>query len=176
MTRIIDEVPGLYKIIEFEAFRKTEGVTFDMIPVELFSSIDSIDRVLHKHNAVSPSAVGQVKKPWYMHPYQEDNLIVLQGVRYVDIYSVEHGKVESFVVGPNSVFKNAELVAQGSFMLVWPKNVFHRIQSGEEGSASINIAVHAEGFDIKTNFSIYDLDVETGEFHVIRAGFLDQTT
>lgn len=38
----------------------------------------------------------------------------------------------------------------------------------------MNFAVHYEGFDIKTNFNIYDLDTETGKFEIIRAGHLDQ--
>ncbi len=99
MARILEEVKGLYKIIEFDTFRKTPGVTFDMIPVHLFDHIDSIDRVLHEHKAISPSPFGDVLRPWYMHEFQEDNLIVLHGKRYVDIYTVEHGKVEKFRSG-----------------------------------------------------------------------------
>jgi hypothetical protein len=53
--------------------------------------------------------------------------------------------------------------------------VFHLITSDPiEGSASVNLATHYEGFDIETNFSIYDLDVDTGEYKVIRKGSLDQ--
>lgn len=59
-------------------------------------------------------------------------------------------------------------------MLVWPRNVFHRIVSGEEGSASLNFALRYPGFDIDTNFSVYDLDAATGRHEVIREGRLDQ--
>jgi hypothetical protein len=60
-------------------------------------------------------------------------------------------------------------------MLGWPRRVFHRIVSNEQtGSASINFAVHYEGFDIRTNFNIYDLYVETGSARIIRHGYLDQ--
>ena len=53
--------------------------------------------------------------------------------------------------------------------------VFHRVISDAKlGSASLNLAVHYEGYDIRTNFSIYDLDIETGEYRVIREGHLDQ--
>jgi len=53
--------------------------------------------------------------------------------------------------------------------------VFHRIRSdAETGSHSVSLATHHPGFDIETNFSIYDLDVETGEFHVLRKGSKDQ--
>ena len=59
-------------------------------------------------------------------------------------------------------------------MLVWPCNVFHRIRTDSQGSASMNLAVHHEGFDIRTNFNVYDLDTTTGEYRVIREGHLDQ--
>jgi hypothetical protein len=109
-----------------------------------------------------------------MHPHQEDNLVVLYGTRHVDIYTPEHGKIEHFVVTPTSVYKNGNLIVDGSAMLVWSENVFHRIISGDNGSASINLAVHSSGFDIKNNFDIYDIDLTTGKYEVIREGFKDQ--
>jgi len=174
MSRIVEEVEGLYKIIEFDTFRKTPGVEFNVIPISLMKHIDSIDRVIHKQGAVSPSVEGDVERPWYMHEHQEDNLIVLHGRRHVDIYTPQHGKIEQFTVTADKVYKNGKLAFEGSVMLVWPRGVFHRIVSADEGSASINLAAHYEGFDIKTNFNIYDVNTETGEYRVIRDGFLDQ--
>jgi hypothetical protein len=109
-----------------------------------------------------------------MHPYQDDNLMVLYGMRIVDIYTKKHGKIENFIVTPDKIIHNGELVFEGGAMLVWPKGVFHRIISGEDGSASINLATHYDGFNIKNNFNIYELCTETGTFQIIRDGFLDQ--
>lgn len=174
MSNIIEEVKDMYKIIKLRNFRNTPGVTFDLFPMDMISKVDSIDRVIHKKAAVSPGPVGDVEYPWYMHQHQDDNLIVLHGRREVDIYTKEHGKVEHFTVTPDKILKNGELIYEGGAILVWSKGVFHRIVSGEEGSASLNIAVHYDGFDINTNFSVYDLNVETGEYKVIRNGFEDQ--
>lgn len=171
---IIEEVKNLYRIIELKTFRKTEGVIFDLFPMDSITHIDSIDRVLHNHSAVSPGPVGSVSHPWYMHPHQDDNLLVLHGKREVDIYNQAHGKVEHFTVYPDKILKNGKLLYSGGAMLVWPAGVFHRIVSGEDGSASINLAVHHEGFDIRTNFNIYDLKTETGEYNLIREGYKDQ--
>jgi hypothetical protein len=52
--------------------------------------------------------------------------------------------------------------------------VFHRVVSGKLGSASLNLATHHEGFDINTNFNVYDLNTETGRFECVRAGHFDQ--
>lgn len=172
--KVLQEIKGLYKIIEFITFRRTPNVLFDLIPMELFSHISAMDRVIHDKNAVSPGQVGDVERPWYMHHHQDDNLIVFSGKRYVELYNKEHGKIEKFIVTRDEIYHNNELVASGSVMLVWPRNVFHRIISGDDGSASLNVAVHYEGFDIKNNFDIYALDVKTGEYMVIRKGFEDQ--
>lgn len=174
MDYIIKEVEGLFKIIKLKEFRRTEGVAFDVMVESMVPRVNAIDRVLHKNNAISPGPVGDVERPWYMHPHQEDNLFVLHGKRYVDLYTKEHGKVEKFVVTPNYIEHNGEVVYEGGAVLVWPTYVFHRIISGEEGSASINLASHLEGFDIKTNFNIYDLNTETGDYKLVREGYKDQ--
>lgn len=174
-TESVKEVKDLYKIIPMQFLRRTPGVYFDNLEGDVFPKIDSIDRVIHEGGAISPGPVGEVENPWYMHPYQDDNLIVLYGTRYVDIYTPEHGRVESFIVTPNQIIKNGEVIFNGPAMLIWPKNVFHRIRSSEEtGSASINFATHYEGYNIKDNFNIYDLNTETGEYKIIREGFRDQ--
>ena len=52
--------------------------------------------------------------------------------------------------------------------------VFHRIRSGDQGSASVNLATHYEGWNVRNNFDVFSLDPETGEFRVIREGWMDQ--
>ena len=174
MEAIIKEVKGLYFIVQMKLFRKTPGVLFDLYPLETIEHIDVIDRVLHEKAAVSPGPVGEIMHPWYMHKHQADHLIVLHGQRTVYLYTNKHDKVEEFVVTPHRIMHNGELVFDGAAVLCWPTCVFHRIISGEEGSASINLATHYEGFDARNNFDIYDLDTVSGEFRVIRKGFEDQ--
>ena len=172
---IVAEIQGLYKVVALQPFRKTEGVSFDILPKNLVPKVDAVDRVSHKNRAVSPGPVGDTREPWYMHPHQDDNLIVLQGVRYVEIYTKAHGRIESFVITPERIEQNNRILFDGPGLLVWPRGVFHRIKSGENGSASINLATHYEGIDMRTNFNIYSLDIKTGEFRVIREGHLDQS-
>jgi hypothetical protein len=171
---IVDEVERFWRIIRLKPFRRTEGVSFDILPMKYLPKVDGVDRVIHTKGALSPGSVGDVKRPWYFHPNQEDNLLVLHGVRMVDIYTPEHRRVEHFIVEPDRVFHEGKLVFDGPAMLVWPTHVFHRIVSGENGSASLNFAVRSPGFDVDTNFSIYDLNTETGEYRVLREGKEDQ--
>jgi hypothetical protein len=174
MSSIIQEVNGLYRIVEMKLFRKTPGVVFDLYPMETIPRIDTIDRVLHEKGAVSPGPVGDHQKSWYMHEHQADNLIVLHGQRTVHLYTKNHGRVEEFIVRPDEIYHNGELVVKGGAVLGWPTHVFHHIISGDNGSASLNLAVHYEGFNIRSNFDVFSLDTETGDYQVIRKGYEDQ--
>ena len=172
---VLEQVEGLYRILSLKVLRRTPNVAFDALDMGLISPIASIDRVIHGPGARSPGSVGDVEAPWYMHPQQEDNLMVLHGTRFVEIYTPEHGRIERFTVTPNGVRKEDGNAYEGAVMLVWPRRVFHRIVScPKEGSASINLAAHFEGFDIRTNFNVYDLDPATGRSRVVREGHLDQ--
>ena len=172
---IIAVISNLYKVVALQPFRKTSGVSFDILPKSLVPKIDAVDRVIHKNRAVSPGPVGDILEPWYMHPHQDDNLIVLQGMRHVEIYTKAHGRIESFIVSPERIEHNDKLLYDGPALLVWPRGVFHRIKSGETGSASINLATHYDGIDMRSNFNIYELDIDSGQFRVIREGHLDQS-
>ncbi len=174
-TSVPQEIPGLYKVIPLKVLRRTPGVNFDCLEKDVLPSIDAIDRVIHTTGAVSPGPIGEVKRPWYMHPNQADNLMVLHGERHVEIYTKNHGRIVTVDVTPDRIIIDGALAYDGPAMLVWPCHVFHRIRSCEvKGSASVNFAVHTPGFDLKTNFNIYDLNTATGDYRVIRAGHLDQ--
>lgn len=174
-TKIIDQVESLYRVIKFIQFRRTDKVTFDMFSTDIVGRIDAIDKVIHGRGAISPGPVAGVARPWYMHPHQEDNLMVMHGIRYIQIYTPKHGHIENFTVYPDRIYRNDELICDGPAVLNWPRGVFHRIVScEEEGSVSLNFAVHDDQFDINTNFNIYDLNPDTGQYIMLRAGHEDQ--
>jgi hypothetical protein len=171
---VFAEEPSFWRVIRLRKFRRTEGVAFDTMPMKALPRIDGIDRVIHQKRALSPGPVDGIERPWYVHTHQEDNLLVLQGKRTAEIYTLQHRRVETFAVTPDYVEHNGKIVYDGPAMVVWPCNVFHRIVTGDEGSASLNFAVRYEGFDIDTAFDIYDLNTETGKYRMIRRGTLDQ--
>ena len=158
--------------------RRTKGVKFDeMVPSDI-PKIHGIDKVVHAPNSVSPGpvedSVPPCKRPWYMHKGQDDNLMVLQGTRYVDIFDPILKIKASFVVTPDKVYKNEKLYFDGPAMVVWPAGIFHRIISGDEGSISVNFATRTEKFDLADNFNIYNLCTNTGDYHLLRDGSEDQ--
>jgi hypothetical protein len=191
---IVEQVEGVYTVLRLFRLRETPGVSFDVLSHRLVPRVDAVDRVVHQEGALSPGSAGGVKRPWYMHPAQDDHLMVLAGVRYVDLYSPILGRVVSFEVEPDRIVRAApsprsgawenvnrhavsssDVVCDTACLLAWDRGVFHRIRSdAETGSRSVNLATHYPGFDIDTNFNIYDLDVATGEFRVLRKGAEDQ--
>lgn len=168
------KVEGFYSIKPLKLFRKTKGVLFDIIPKELVAKISSIDRVLHDKHAISPGPINGVERPWYMHFHQQDNLVVLHGYRIIELFSLNLDKKLIFKIYPNKILCNDEILLDEGVVLTWEENIFHRIISGEEGSASINFAVRSEGFDVKNNFDIYSLDEKLKTYKSIRKGFKDQ--
>ena len=172
---IIEQVEGVYTVLQLFRLRETPGVSFDVLTPEFVPRVDAIDRVIHQAGALSPGSVGEVERPWYMHPHQDDHLMVVAGKRYVDLFSPIVGRMISFEVEPDCVTREGEVLCDTACMLVWSHHVFHRIRSDKVmGSRSVNLATHHPGFDIHTNFNVHDLDVATGEYRVIRKGSKDQ--
>ena len=164
----------MYRILPLRTLRRTAGVLFDEVSKSDIPKIHGIDRVIHKANGVSPGPVGAVKRPWYMHTGQDDNLMVLQGERFVDIYCPVRKEKASFIITPDKVYKNGKIYCEQPAMVVWPSGIFHRIISGSEGSISVNLSTRTDKFSLDDNFNIYDLDTQTGRYEVIRDGKLDQ--
>jgi hypothetical protein len=160
----------IYKIIPAKMLRETKNVQFHSLPI--LDELKGLDRVAHGSGAFSPGSIEGVERPWYMHPYQADNLIVFCGTRVVELY--KDGEMVRLEVTPEKIVKDGETLFEGPALLCWGVNTFHRIQSGIDGSMSLNFAQRYEGFDIKNNFNIYDLDTDSGEYKVIREGWKDQ--
>lgn len=168
----------MYRLIPLRMLRRTVGVKFDeMVPSDI-PEIHGIDRVVHSANSISPGPVEDssppCNRPWYMHPGQDDNLMVLQGTRYIDIFCPKRREKASFIVTPDKVYKNDKLYYDGPAMIVWPSGIFHRIISGDEGSISINFSTRTCDFNLNDNFNIYSLNTKSGDYSVIKNGSDDQ--
>jgi len=163
----------LFHIIPFSLLRHTDNVDFHSIPY--LDQINSMDRVIHSPGAVSPGRVWDVAEWWYMHPSQEDNLITTSGVRTVELYHPEFSdwKIETFELWDSYIKHNWKIVCDWPWILGWPTWVYHRNNS-PEGSASLNLWIRFEGFDVDTEFNIYDINMETWEIKIIRKWSLDQ--
>jgi hypothetical protein len=170
---IIDMKEWLYHIIPFSLLRHTENVDFHSIPY--LDQINSMDRVIHWKNAISPWKVWDVEEAWYMHPNQEDNLITTSWSRIVELYHSKYSdwKIEKFELDENFIKHNWKIVCEWPWILGWPTWVYHRNNS-PEGSASLNLWIRFEWFDVNTEFNIYDIEESTWKISMIRKWSEDQ--
>ena len=170
-NEIIKKKQWLFHIIPLKRLRHTNKVDFDVM--SLYEEFNWIDIVTHEPWAKSPGSASGENELWYMHEWQEDNLITLSWNRYVELYDMENNNVERFEISHEMIKHNWEIVHEWPAILWWPTNVFHRNYS-PEGSVSMNFAVRTGKFDIDTEFNIYDLDIVTWEYSIARAWKLDQ--
>ena len=165
-------IENLCFILPLKTLRTTPNVA--SFAVEgVVDDLSGVDLVMHEPGGKSPLIEGDDTWYWYMHTDQEDKLVVHQGRRLVQLYSEKHGQVENFEVTADAIYHNSQKIYDGAAILGWQPYVFHRVHS-PEGSLSTNYASRLEGFDIDTNFNIYKLDTQSGEYQVARLGALDQ--
>jgi hypothetical protein len=163
---------GMCYIIPLSKLRETPKAKFYFVPNFVEEGISTVQRVSHEPGAMSPSIEGEDSQPWYMHPHQEDNMMVMAGERIIDLYTKEHG-VQTFEATPDKLTHNGKLLIEEAYVFGWYTEVFHRPNS-PNGSEAIFMTHHTEGFDFNMEFNIYSLDLETGDYSVARAGHLDQ--
>ncbi len=168
---IIKKNEWLWYIIPIKKLRETTKVEFDAFP--LFREINGIDIVNHEPEARSPSLPNWDSDVWYMHPWQEDNLVTLHGNRFVELYNFKTKKIDIFQISHDKIILNWETIHIWSAILWWPEWVFHRNYS-PKWSISMNFAVRDEKFNIDTEFNIYKLDLKTGDYKIARIWSEDQ--
>lgn len=159
-------------ILPLSPLRNTPNVQFFSIN-NVLEDLSGIDLVIHGPDGRSPLIDGDDTWYWYMHTDQEDKLVVHNGKRIVELFSQHHGQVERFEVTTDAIYHNDKKIFDGAAILGWDPYVFHRVHS-PGGSVSTNYARRMKGFDLDTNFNIYQLDTETGQYEVARVGALDQ--
>ena len=165
-------IENLCFIIPLKTLRATPNVDFYSVE-GVIDGLSGIDLVIHQKGGKSPLIVNDDTWYWYMHTDQEDKLVVHDGKRHVELYSEKHGKKEIFEVMANAIYHNGQKIHDGAAILGWGPFVFHRVHS-PEGSISTNYAKRLEGYDADTNFNIYNLDCQSGDYSMVRLGALDQ--
>jgi hypothetical protein len=168
---IIKSEPWIWYIIPIQKLRETNNVEFDAFP--LFPEINGIDIVTHEKWAYSPTLPSWDNDVWYMHPWQEDNLITLCWNRVVELYNKNTKKIETFELSHKKIKLNWNILYEGPAILWWNIWIFHRNHS-PKGSVSQNFAVRNKKFNLDTEFNIYKLDVKTWEYEVARIWKKDQ--
>lgn len=168
----------MYKIIPFRTsslqkkmIREGGNTRIEEIPfLSNTLKIEKINRIISKPNSILPESTGNYKRPWYMHKYRDNHLMVLQGTEYLDIYCPEKALKTTFIITPNKIYKNCKLYFDGPAMIVQPSGIFYRIINGKEGSISLNFTMYHKSKynNIKDESgAIYNIDLSTGDYFLI---------
>ena len=149
----------MYRLIPMRVLRRTSGVKFDeMVPSDI-PLIHGIARVIHVPNSISPGPVEDctppIKRPWYMHPGQDDNLMVVQGPRYVDIYDPNADKKSTYKEFNVKLIDKPKKAQYDVVVILVAHNIFKKI-----GIKNIKSFTRKNSiiYDIKYLFSPNDVD------------------
>lgn len=132
----------MFELISYHKFRDTPSVRFFDITIP---GSNARDLVMHEGAAVSPNNSADGYWQFYLHPYQEDNLLALSGGRtfYLVNFNWKHP------------FHIVRLEANGDILRI-PPGTFHRSVSDPKGSIVLNQAVRTAGATIEREFRVYD--------------------
>ena len=147
--RHVSSTPGgrrravpMFEEIESTCFRRTPAVRFFDVSVP---RSNATDYVVHTGAAVSPPNDEDDNWQWYLHRYQDDNLLVVSGGRTFWLLNLAW----------DQPLHRLRLVREGTVLRI-PRNTFHRSISDPDGSVVVNQAVRDPGFSFKQEFRIYN--------------------
>jgi hypothetical protein len=132
----------MYELISYEKFRDTTGVKFFDITIP---TSNVRDLVIHTGPAISPPDTASGDWQFYLHPHQEDNLLVVSGSRtfYLVNFDWEYP------------FQIVNLDTERGILQI-PRGTFHRSVSSPQGSIVVNQAVRDPQGTVKSEFVVYD--------------------
>lgn len=132
----------MFELISFQRFRDTPSVQFFDITVK---DSNARDLVFHDGPATSPNNSAEGAWRFYLHPNQEDNLLVVSGGRtfYLVNFAWEYP------------FHEVRLDANRHILRL-PPGTFHRSVSDPNGSLVINQAVRAQQATVESEFRVYN--------------------
>ena len=76
---------------------------------------------------------------WYQNRFEKNNLMVLNGSRYLDLYCQRTYKKENLIIHEDNIYRNGKLYYGSPAIISWSGDLFHKTESGENGSFSLNI-------------------------------------
>lgn len=108
-------------------------------------------------NSIIPGSINNVMRPWYMHTMYSLCTRVTFGKKFVDTYDVSTKDFNRFIMTPDKVYKNDELISDEPSVLVISPGLLHRFVIGNKGVSTLN--VHISPIYDESNTSYYQEDI-----------------
>lgn len=154
----------MFTLIPLKNIKRCSSFKIDNLVVENGSNITGIFREIH--GPKTKSSIGsenKIKKMfkikyncqeeiWYQNRFEKNNLMVLNGSRYLDLYCQRTYKKENLIIHEDNIYRNGKLYYGSPAIISWSGDLFHKTESGENGSFSLNI--------IEKNYVIQEITEE----------------
>ena len=141
----------MFTLIPLKNVQRASSFRIDNLIVQNGMNITGLFREIH--GAHSKSSIGsenitkkmfkiQYKKNeevWYQNRFEKNNLMVLNGSRKLDLYCPRTYKKENIIINEDNIYRNGKLYYGSPAIISWSGDLFHKTESGENGSFSLNI-------------------------------------
>jgi hypothetical protein len=75
----------------------------------------------------------------FQNRFEKNNLMVLNGSRNLELYCPRTYRKENLIINEDNIYKNGKLYYGCPAIISWSGDIFHKTESGENGSFSLNI-------------------------------------
>lgn len=117
---------------------------FKVIPLRqqnIKNEIISKSYTSYTSNSIIPGSVNHIMRPWYTHTMYSLCTRVTFGKKFVDTYDVSTKDFNRFIMTPDKVYKNDELIAEEPSVLIISPGLLHRFVIGNKGVSTMNVHV-----------------------------------
>ena len=151
----------MFKLIPLKNVQRASSFRIDNLIVQNGMNITGIFREIHGPKTKSSIGSENITKKmfniqhnkneeaWYQNRFEKNNLMVLNGSRNVDLYCPRTDKKENLIINEDNIYRNGKLYYGCPAIISWSGDLFHKTESSENGSFSLNI--------IENNYVIKEL-------------------
>ena len=150
----------MFQIIPLNSMTRNARHSIDNILFNSSTDFTAFYREILSPNMIGPVATSNplVKKLfkidsskketiWHQNRYEINNLLILDGMRTIELYNMQNNKKSFIEITPDNIYKNGKIYYGSPCILTWNGELFHRTISGENGCISMNFTEKAYKFE-----------------------------
>lgn len=103
------------------------------------NSVKAIYSKSYTSNSIVPSSVQSVMRPWNMHTMHSLYTHTTFGKKFIDTYFVSKREYNKFILTPDKIYKNGNVVCNEPSILVLYPGILFRYVIGSMGASTINV-------------------------------------
>lgn len=141
----------MFRIIPLGSVLRNGSHSIDNILIDSTSKFTSFNREILGPNTCGPIGTSnpiskklfrirhnQKESQFYQNRYEQNNLLMMQGMRTIELYCPDTSNTEFLEITPDNIYKNGKLYYGSPAILSWNGQLFHKTTSGAKGAISIN--------------------------------------